>query len=74
MYQFPTPQLTPRQASQHFHLEQTLLGMHVAKGTVRIRLITCGDMRHAAFIELHVDRCLQPGQVNHPLAARLFAI
>ena len=67
-------QLAPGQAPGDFHLEQPVLGMHVAQGAVQVTLVLRLDMRHSALVITHADRGLEPGQGNLAIALRLLAL
>ena len=67
-------QLATGQAPHDFHLEQPVLGMYVAEGTVQVGLVLGADMRHASVVVAHGDRTLQMGQLHRALASRLLAV
>jgi hypothetical protein len=67
-------QFATGQAAQDFHLEQPVLGMHVAEGAVQVGFVLGADVRHATFVVAHRDRTLQVLQFHHALACRLLAV
>ncbi|MNI62450.1 hypothetical protein D3C73_1177740 [compost metagenome] len=67
-------QFTAGEAAQHFHLEQSVLGVHVAEGAIQVGFVVGANVRDAALVVTHGDRALQVLQLNHALARRLFAV
>ena len=67
-------QFATGQAPQHLHLEQAVLGMHIAQGAVQVRLVLGLDMRHAALVIGHADRRLQRAQVQFAAALWQLAV
>ena len=67
-------QLAARQAPQHFHLEQAVLGVHVAEGAVEVGLVLRIQVRNPALVVAHVDRRLQVGQGERAVAERLLGM
>ncbi|MCY1341372.1 hypothetical protein D9M69_273150 [compost metagenome] len=67
-------QFAARQAAQHLHLEQAILGVHVAERAVHIRFVLRLDVRHAALVVAHADRRLQVGEGQFAAALRLLAV
>ena len=63
-----------RQAPQHFHLEQAVLGVHVAEGAVEVGLVLRIQVRNPALVVAHVDRRLQVGQGERAVAERLLGM
>ena len=67
-------QLAARQAAHGFHLEQAVLGMHVAEGAIQIGFVFGADVRHATLVVTHGHRTLQVAQLHLTLTPRLLAI
>ncbi|MCY1548701.1 hypothetical protein D9M68_848260 [compost metagenome] len=67
-------QLATGQAAQHFHLEQTVLGMDEAQGAVHVGFVGCLDVWYAAFVVAHAHRGLEMGQGQLAVAQRILAL
>jgi hypothetical protein len=67
-------QFATGQAAHDLHLEQAVLGMHVAQGAVQVLLVLRLQVRHAAGVVAHGDRRLQPGDGHLALALGLLAL
>ena len=67
-------QFPASEAAQDFHLEQPILGVHVAEGAVQVGFVFGADVRDAALVVAHGDRTLQVLQFDHALACRLLAV
>ncbi|MNR39367.1 hypothetical protein D3C85_1575740 [compost metagenome] len=61
-------QFATGQATQDFHLEQAVLGMHVAEGAVQVGFVVGADVRDATLVVAHGDGALQVLQFHHALA------
>ncbi|MNH00440.1 hypothetical protein D3C79_596320 [compost metagenome] len=67
-------QFTAGQAAHDFHLEQSVLGMHVAEGAVQVCFVLRLQVRHAAGVIAHTDRGLQAGYRYLAVTLRQFAV
>ncbi|MCY1345232.1 hypothetical protein D9M69_312860 [compost metagenome] len=66
-------QLAARQAAQHFHLEQAVLGVDETQGAVHIGFVASLDVRHASLVVADGHRGLEMGQGKFAVAQRLLA-
>ena len=67
-------QFATGQAPHDLHLEQAVLGMHIAQGAVQVGFVFGADMRYATVVVAHRDRALQVRQRHRALARGLFAV
>ncbi|MNP45689.1 hypothetical protein D3C76_1396320 [compost metagenome] len=67
-------QLATGQAADDLHLEQAVLGMHIAQGAIQISLVLRLDMRHATGVIAHADRRLQAAQGDLAFALRQLVV
>ncbi len=67
-------QFATGQAPHDFHLEQPVLGMHIAEGAVQIGLVLGAQVRHATVVIAHGDRALQVGECFGALAGGLLTV
>ena len=67
-------QFTLCQSAHHLHLEQPVLGVHVAQRPVHVGLVLRVDVGHAAFVVADAHLLLQATQIDGALAHHLFAL
>ncbi|MCY1396137.1 hypothetical protein D9M71_110980 [compost metagenome] len=67
-------QFAAGQAAQHFHLEEPVLGMHVAQRAVQVGFALRADVRHAALVVADADRIVQALQAGLAVPLWLLAV
>ncbi|MCY1419254.1 hypothetical protein D9M71_348380 [compost metagenome] len=67
-------QFATGQAAQNLHLEQPVLGMHIAQRAIQVGLVAGLQVRYATGVITHADRCLQAGQGDFAFTLRQLAL
>ncbi len=67
-------QLATCQATQHFHLEQSVLSMGIAQRTVKVGFVLGADVRHATLVVAQGDGGLKTAHGDLAITYRQFAI
>ncbi|MOA20282.1 hypothetical protein D3C78_1407160 [compost metagenome] len=67
-------QFAPGQAAHGFHLEQSVLGLHIAEGAIQVEFAFGANVRHAALVVTDRHRPFQMLQLHQALTRRLLAV
>ena len=67
-------QFATGQTPQQLHLEQAVLGVHVAQGAIQVGLVLGTDVRDAQFVVVDRDRGVQLAEHQLAVALRLLVV